>query len=165
MPTTGSSDMAGEDQIFAGDLSVGTEWQGPTRRLTQEDFAAFAKLTGDDHPIHYDADYAARTRFGRPVAHGLLLMGLTALGAAPVSARLRDSMVALVSQSADFLAPVMAGDTVTCSFSCSAVTPTRRAGQRRVTIDVTLTRQDGTRVLSGRHVYLLLTARSEGHSS
>ncbi|MDZ5650213.1 MaoC/PaaZ C-terminal domain-containing protein [Nitrospirillum sp. BR 11828] len=44
--------------------------------LTQDDFAAFARLSGDDNPIHLDAGHAARTHFGRTVAHGALLCAL-----------------------------------------------------------------------------------------
>lgn len=43
------------------------------RTLTQDEFDRFAKLSGDNNPIHVDADFSATTRFGRPVAHGLLL--------------------------------------------------------------------------------------------
>ncbi len=39
----------------------------------QTDFDAFAKLSGDDNPIHVDPDFSARTRFGRTVSHGMLL--------------------------------------------------------------------------------------------
>lgn len=41
-----------------------------------KDFVAFARLSGDDNGIHTDPDFAARTRFGRPVAHGLLLCAI-----------------------------------------------------------------------------------------
>lgn len=44
-----------------------------TRTLTQADFDAFARISGDDNPIHVDPDFAARSRFGRTVAHGMLL--------------------------------------------------------------------------------------------
>ena len=40
---------------------------------TQADFDAFAELSGDDNPIHVDAEFSARTRFGRTVSHGMLL--------------------------------------------------------------------------------------------
>lgn len=40
---------------------------------TQADFDAFADLSGDDNPIHVDAEFSARTRFGRTVSHGMLL--------------------------------------------------------------------------------------------
>jgi acyl dehydratase len=38
----------------------------------QADVAAFAKITGDNNPIHLDDDYAKATPFGRPVVHGFL---------------------------------------------------------------------------------------------
>ena len=40
---------------------------------TQEDFDLFARISGDDNPIHVDPDFSERTRFGRTVAHGMLL--------------------------------------------------------------------------------------------
>jgi len=45
-------------------------------RLTQRDFDRFAELSGDDNPIHVDPAFAARTRFQKPVAQGMLLYGL-----------------------------------------------------------------------------------------
>jgi acyl dehydratase len=41
--------------------------------FSQEDFDRFASLSGDNNPIHTDPDFCAATRFGRTVAHGLLL--------------------------------------------------------------------------------------------
>ncbi len=41
----------------------------------QEDFDAFAILSGDDNPIHVDPAFSTATRFGRTVAHGMLLYG------------------------------------------------------------------------------------------
>ena len=43
------------------------------RRFSQADFDQFARLSGDDNPIHTDPEFSARTHFGRTVAHGLLL--------------------------------------------------------------------------------------------
>ena len=45
-------------------------------RFTQEQFDAFARLSGDDNPIHVDPDFAARTMFGKTVAHGMMLFGV-----------------------------------------------------------------------------------------
>jgi 3-hydroxybutyryl-CoA dehydratase len=44
--------------------------------LAQAEFNRFAKLSGDDNPIHVDPDFSARTRFGKPVAHGMFLYSL-----------------------------------------------------------------------------------------
>ena len=43
------------------------------RVFTQADFDRFAALSGDDNPIHVDPAFSAETRFGRTVAHGMLL--------------------------------------------------------------------------------------------
>ena len=46
------------------------------RTPSQADFDAFARVSGDDNPIHVDAAFAARTRFGRTVSHGMLLFAI-----------------------------------------------------------------------------------------
>jgi len=43
------------------------------RVLTQAEFDAFARLSGDDNAIHVDPAFCAKTRFGRTVSHGMLL--------------------------------------------------------------------------------------------
>ena len=40
---------------------------------TQEEFDLFARISGDDNPIHVDPDFSARTAFGRTVSHGMLI--------------------------------------------------------------------------------------------
>lgn len=51
-------------------------------RLDQDSVARFALAAGDDNPVHRDPDFAASTRYGRPIASGThttaLLLGLTA---------------------------------------------------------------------------------------
>jgi acyl dehydratase len=42
----------------------------------EDDVLAFAALTGDRHPQHVDAEWAAESRFGEPIAHGLLVLSL-----------------------------------------------------------------------------------------
>jgi 3-hydroxybutyryl-CoA dehydratase len=45
----------------------------PSRTIGEEDIMSFAKLTGDMHPQHTDAEWAAGSRFGERIAHGLLV--------------------------------------------------------------------------------------------
>lgn len=42
----------------------------------QSDFNQFAKLSGDDNPIHIDPSYAAQTRFQKTICHGMLIYGV-----------------------------------------------------------------------------------------
>jgi 3-hydroxybutyryl-CoA dehydratase len=44
-----------------------------SRTVTEEDIGSFAKLTGDMHPQHTDAEWAAASRFGERIAHGMLV--------------------------------------------------------------------------------------------
>ena len=51
-------------------------------QLDPQMVARFATAAGDDNPVHHDAEFAASTRYGRPIASGThttaLLLGLTA---------------------------------------------------------------------------------------
>ena len=55
-------------------LQVGDSYS-VNRVVTAEDVRTFADLTGDDNPIHVDEAYAEKTRFGKPIVHGVLLLG------------------------------------------------------------------------------------------
>lgn len=51
----------------------------PARVVSEADVLAFSELTGDRHPQHADADWAAASAFGERIAHGMLVASL-ALG-------------------------------------------------------------------------------------
>jgi 3-hydroxybutyryl-CoA dehydratase len=140
-------------QLFLEDFSPGQIFAGASRHVSEDDALAFAALTGDKHPIHYDDDYAKATRFGRPIVHGLHLMALTALGAAPLSERLKDSMVAMLGQSASFQRPVFKDDVVRSQFEIESAEPRPDKDWGTLAIKVTLFNQRDEIVLEGRHVY------------
>jgi acyl dehydratase len=50
--------------------------RGHTRILAAADVTAWADVVDDHNPLHLDPDYAARTRFGRPIVHGSLLFSV-----------------------------------------------------------------------------------------
>ena len=54
-------------------MTISNEKISIERTLTQGDFDQFATLSGDHNPIHVDPEFAANSRFGRTVSHGLLL--------------------------------------------------------------------------------------------
>ena len=56
-------------------LQVGDTFE-TTCFISEEDVMTFAEITGDDNPIHVDAEYAENTRFGHKIVHGVLLLGL-----------------------------------------------------------------------------------------
>ena len=92
------------------ELVPGTVFEGPSKTLNDTHFVLFSAITGDVHPIHYDVEYASHTRFGKPLAHGLLLASLTALGAS--TARDQIEGLVFVEQGCRFLSPAVVGDTI-----------------------------------------------------
>ena len=84
---------------------------------------AFAELSGDFNPVHLDAGFAATTRFGRPIVHGLLTASLIST---VVGTRLPGQGSIYVSQTLRFRAPVFVGDTVRAEAEVKEVQRERR---------------------------------------
>ena len=111
-------------------------------------------MTGDAHPIHYDADYARARGWDAPIAHGLMLLGLCALGATPISGELTDSMVAMLGNDVRYKRPAFVGDTVTPQFTVMAVEP--KDNERGIVrLLIKLQNQPNELVLEGTHVLML----------
>jgi 3-hydroxybutyryl-CoA dehydratase len=133
-------------------LQVGEAFEGPSKTLTDAHFLLFSGITGDVHPIHYDVEYARGTRFGKPLAHGLLLAGLTALGASNARERLEGFV--FVEQGCRFLKPALVGDTVRPRFTVEKIW---QEGERRFCrIKLALLNQRHETLLEGFHVYRIL---------
>ena len=60
--------------MSANEFSVGTRLSGRSRTITESDIVSFAAITGDWHPQHVDAEWAADSRFGERIAHGMLVL-------------------------------------------------------------------------------------------
>jgi 3-hydroxybutyryl-CoA dehydratase len=117
------------------------------KTIADEDVRAFAELTGDRNPVHLDDEYAAQTRFGRRIAHGML-------GASLISAVLANELpgrgTVYLSQTLKFNAPVFPGDTVTARVTVKSV----REDKPVVTLETVCTNERGERVVEGEAVVL-----------
>jgi acyl dehydratase len=92
-----------------GELVDGAEFTTRGRTVTEGDLTSFSALTGDWHPQHSDAEWAARSRFSGRVAHGMLVLSY-AIGLMPFDP---ERVVALRGlESATFKRPVAIGDTI-----------------------------------------------------
>jgi acyl dehydratase len=65
------------------ELQVGQRLSTRGRTVTETDVVSFAALTGDWHPQHADASWAAQSRFGERIAHGMLILSY-AVGLMPL---------------------------------------------------------------------------------
>lgn len=91
-------------------MKEGEVFEGPSKTLNDAHFLFFSGLTGDTHAIHYDVEYARKTKYGKPLAHGLLLASLTALGASTARDRLEGLI--FVEQGCRLKHPALIGDTI-----------------------------------------------------
>ena len=123
------------------DVSVG---QKTTRGMTvtTEIVAAYAELTGDRNPLHFDAEFAAGTRFKRLIAQGGIATGLLH---ALVAMDMPGAGSVFLSQSWNFPKPVYIGDTI----RAEATVKTVHARRGIVKLDIVIENQDGEAVLSG----------------
>ncbi|HEX3179484.1 MAG TPA: MaoC/PaaZ C-terminal domain-containing protein [Methylomirabilota bacterium] len=140
-------------QRWFEDFRVGDTFESPSKTLTDAHFMFFAGMTGDAHPLHYDDEYARRTKFGRRLAHGLLLTSMTAVGASTLAPVIEASIIAFVEQTTRFRGPAFIGDTLKPRHEVLALDRKRSAGL--LTLRVTLTNQRGDVVLEGEHRYLV----------
>jgi acyl dehydratase len=102
------------------ELAVGDAYRSEPTPIEMRDVAVFAALTGDDHPIHVDPDWAATGPFGRPIAHGLLVLSL-AVGVLPLDP---DRVLALRRfRDATFKRPVAVGESVIVSCRVTELKP------------------------------------------
>jgi acyl dehydratase len=91
------------------ELEVGQEFTSRGRTVTEGDVVNFSALTGDWHPQHADAHWAASSQFGERVAHGMLVLSF-AVGLVPLD----PERVVALRRLADavFKRPVTLGETV-----------------------------------------------------
>jgi len=129
-----------EMEVPVSEFTVG---QSCTRKLKVDDkmVHGYADLTGDHNPIHIDDAFAAKTRFGRRIAHGGILFGF-------ISNILGTEMPGVgtvyLSQTVNFKGPVFIDDTVTLEATIVELLP--KNGAKITTV---ITNEKGEVVMDG----------------
>jgi acyl dehydratase len=124
-----------------------------TRTFGPDDVEAFARITGDRNPLHFDAEFAGKTRLGRLVVQGGLTTGLFN---ALVAMQLPGPGSVFLHQEWDYPAPVYVGDTVTAE----AEVVEARTDKPITRLRCVARTQDGVEVLRGEClVYTLVPER------
>ncbi|RDE24726.1 acyl dehydratase [Motiliproteus coralliicola] len=107
---------------YIEDLSEGMS-ASIERTVTEADVNTFAEVTGDDNPVHVNAEYAATTMFKQRIAHGMLSAGYIS---AVLGTKMPGPGAIYVDQQLKFKAPVMIGDTVTTTATILEINARRR---------------------------------------
>ena len=120
-----------------------------SKQVSQADVVNFAGIVGDFNPIHVNPQYAAKTRFGRNLAHGMLTASFisTCIGCG-----LPGNNALYLSQNLKFVKPVYIGDTVTAS-----VEVTEKKDKHQILIlKTTVENQDGEVVIEGQAAVMVM---------
>ncbi len=119
-----------------------------TRTISEADVEAFAWVTGDANPVHLDEEMAARTRFGKRIAHGMLVGSFIS---GLLGSQFPGPGTIYMSQTMKFLRPVYLGDTIRVVATVIAY----RADKEILTLRTEIFNQRGDAVLSGEAVCLV----------
>jgi acyl dehydratase len=113
-----------------------------TKTFTEEDVQRFIAITADVNPLHVDDAFAATTKFGRRVLHGMLTASILST---MVGMLLPGTGAIYRSQSINFLLPVYVDDTVTAHFVVRSID----RAKHRLVIDSWIENESGERVIEG----------------
>ena len=133
-------------------LEVGTS-ESLAKTITDADIVLFAGISCDTNPVHVDDEYAAGTRFGGRIAHGMLSASLIS---AAIANKLPGPGTIYLGQSLRFLAPVRPGDTVKATVTVKEI----NSEKRRATL-ATVCTVEGVAVIEGE-AQVLVPAASSG---
>jgi 3-hydroxybutyryl-CoA dehydratase len=116
-------------------------------RFDQAQVDAFARLTGDTNPVHTNAEYAAKTRFGRTIVHGAFVSSLISRA---LGAEFPGPGTIYIAQDVKFLAPVYTDDAVEVRLLVLSLDERGRAD-----VESNVFKADGTQVLAGKATILV----------
>lgn len=128
------------------DIKVGAR-DSLSHVVTEKDILAIAETTGDTNPLHLDESFAAASRFGRRIAHGILPAGLIS---AVLGTKLPGAGTIYLSQKLDYLKPVFIGDILTAFVEIVSV----REDKPIITLATWVENQAGVKVLNGEAIVL-----------
>ncbi|MDD9876215.1 MAG: MaoC family dehydratase [Magnetovibrio sp.] len=133
---------------YLEDFTVGDVYEHrPGRTITESDNTWFTLLTMNQHPVHFDAEYAAKSEFGKPLVNSCLTLSLVA--GMSVSDTSQKAVANLGWDRIAMPAPVFVGDTLYAESEVLAVRESKsRPTQGIVTIRTTGRKQDGTVVMT-----------------
>ena len=137
------------------DFKVGDVYEHrPGRTIVEADNTWFTLLTMNNHPLHFDAAYAARTEFGRPLVNSCLTLAMvTGMSVSDLSQK---AVANLGWDKVRLTAPVYAGDTIYAESEVLEVRESKsRPTQGVVTVRTTGKKADGTAFMTFERAILV----------
>jgi 3-hydroxybutyryl-CoA dehydratase len=135
------NEKVGRKQLTLKQLTVGQTYKA-SFAITAELIEGFARVTGDDNPIHLDENYARQTIFEKRVAQGMLGAGLLS---GVLGCQFPGTGTIYLSQTLKFLKPVFIGDEITLRLEVLEIINAKN----RVRLETAFTNQIGEAVITG----------------
>jgi acyl dehydratase len=151
------SDIDSTSQIWLEDFVPGTVLTSPSRLVTIEDIDTWAALTGERHPVHMDDTFAQAAGFRGRVAHGLFSLALVEGLKAEIGVFERSVIASLGWNNVKFSAPLYPGDNVHLRLTLVSKRASSKPGKGIAEERGVLVKEDGTEVVSGDHIVILLS--------
>lgn len=140
---------------YYDDFAVGDTFKHwPGRTVTAADNTWFTLLTMNQHPIHFDEEYAKQTEFGKPLVNSTLTLAIVVgMSVQDVS---QNAVANLGWTDIAMPAPVFNGDTLYAESQVLEKRESRsRPGQGIVTVSTRAWKQDGTTVMTFKRSILV----------
>ena len=151
------TDYDAKSQIWLEDFIPGTVLTSPSRLVTTDDIDAWASLTGERHPVHMDDAFARAAGFRGRVAHGLFSLALIEGLKAGLGVFERSVIASLGWNNVKFSAPLYPGERVHLQLTLVSKRQSSKPGKGIAEERGVLVKEDGTEVVSGDHVIILLS--------
>jgi acyl dehydratase len=132
------------------------------KTVGESDVYLFAGITGDLAVNHVNEAYMARSKYGRRIAHGALLVGFMSTCSTLMIDRCQgtagaETPVSLGYDRIRFLGPVFIGDTLTFTYTIDTVDPVKRQSLS----DIEVKNQHGDLVAVARHILRWVRDRAD----
>jgi acyl dehydratase len=126
----------------------------PGRTISEADNTWFTLLTMNQHPLHFDFEYAKKSEFGQPLVNSLLTLSIvTGMSVSDISQK---TIANLGWKEINLTAPVFIGDTIYAESEVLALRESKsRPTQGIVTVKTTGKKADGTEFMSFERTMLI----------
>lgn len=133
---------------FFSEFEVGQSFTSGGRTVTEADVVNFAGLSGDFNPLHMDVSFAAKTPFGKRIAHGMLAVSIST-GQGQTLGIFEGTTLALLGQSFAYKAPVFFGDTLRLRLTVASTKPSSKGGRGVVEFTADILNQEDAVPIAG----------------
>ncbi len=124
-----------------------------SKTVSESDIYLFAGITGDLDPNHVDEEFCKKTPFGHRIAHGALIVGYMSTASTLILQGFGSPAVSLGYDRIRFTKPVYIGDTITITYTITAIDDQRN----RTYANVEACNQNGETVAVATHIQKVLS--------